>query len=122
MNEIGEMELKFAELIWPRAPIGSGELVALCENEFGWKKSTTYTMLKRQTPREARAFREHRQRRQGEDDAGGVRRRTEREVCEGELRRIAARFPRGIHEESEALGQGHRRARGADTVEPEEMT
>ena len=47
MNEIGEMELKFAELIWPRAPIGSGELVALCENEFGWKKSTTYTMLKR---------------------------------------------------------------------------
>ena len=38
MNEIGEMELKVAELIWPRAPIGSGELVALCENEFGWKK------------------------------------------------------------------------------------
>ena len=35
MNEIGEMELKFAELIWPRAPIGSGELVALCENNFG---------------------------------------------------------------------------------------
>ena len=47
MNDIGEMELKFAELIWSHAPIGSGELVGLCEAEFGWKKSTTYTMLKR---------------------------------------------------------------------------
>lgn len=44
MNELGEMEMKFANLIWSRAPIGSGELVRLCEAEFGWKKSTTYTM------------------------------------------------------------------------------
>lgn len=120
MNEIGEMELKFAELIWPRAPIGSGELVALCENEFGWKKSTTYTMLKRLEKRglfentdsvvRVKMTRE-------EFDAG----RSERFVKEN-FGGIAARFPRGIHEESEALGQGHRRARGADTVEPEEMT
>ena len=47
MNELGEMEMKFANLIWSRAPIGSGELVRLCEAEFGWKKSTTYTMLRR---------------------------------------------------------------------------
>lgn len=47
MKPLGEMELKFANLIWSRAPIGSGELVRLCEAEFDWKKSTTYTMLKR---------------------------------------------------------------------------
>ena len=47
MNDIGEMEFKFAGLIWAHAPIGSGELVTLCEREFGWKKSTTYTMLRR---------------------------------------------------------------------------
>ena len=47
MKSIGEMEMKFANLIWARAPIGSGELVKLCEAEFGWKKSMTYTMLKR---------------------------------------------------------------------------
>lgn len=45
--KLGEMEQKFADLIWQQAPIGSGELVRLCEAQFGWKKSTTYTMLKR---------------------------------------------------------------------------
>ena len=44
---LGEMEQKFAELIWLHAPISSGELVKLCERELSWKKSTTYTMLKR---------------------------------------------------------------------------
>ncbi len=44
---LGEMEGKFADLIWERQPVGSGELVALCAERFGWKKSTTYTMLKR---------------------------------------------------------------------------
>lgn len=45
--KLGEMEEKFAELIWKNAPIASGELTKLCENEFGWKRTTTYTMLKR---------------------------------------------------------------------------
>lgn len=45
--KLGDMETKFAELIWNSAPVPSGELVRLCENEFHWKKSTTYTMLKR---------------------------------------------------------------------------
>ena len=44
---LGEMEEKFADLIWERQPVGSGELVRLCAERFGWKKSTTYTMLKR---------------------------------------------------------------------------
>lgn len=45
--KLGEMEQKFADLIWRQAPIASGELVRQCEAQFGWKKSTTYTMLKR---------------------------------------------------------------------------
>lgn len=44
---MGEVETRFADLIWQREPIGSGELVQLAEQELGWKKSTTYTVLKR---------------------------------------------------------------------------
>jgi len=40
-------EEKFAELIWQNEPIGSGALVKLCEKEMSWKKSTTYTVLKK---------------------------------------------------------------------------
>ena len=49
MDEIrlGEVESRFVEMIWEREPIGSGELVNLCEKELSWKKSTTYTVLRR---------------------------------------------------------------------------
>lgn len=49
MNEykLGIMEMRFAQLIWDNEPVSSGELVKLCEAEFQWKKSTTYTMLRR---------------------------------------------------------------------------
>ena len=46
-THLGEMEMRFADLIWTHAPVGSGELVHLCAEAFDWKKSTTYTMLKR---------------------------------------------------------------------------
>ncbi len=45
--KLAEMEQRFADLIWQRAPVSSGELVKLCEAQLSWKKSTTYTMLKR---------------------------------------------------------------------------
>lgn len=45
--KLGVMETKFAELIWNNEPILSGDLVKLCEKELNWKKSTTYTMLRR---------------------------------------------------------------------------
>lgn len=45
--KLGLVESQFADIIWERAPIASGELVKVCEKELGWKKSTTYTMLKR---------------------------------------------------------------------------
>lgn len=44
---LGEVEMQFATLIWEREPIASGELVKLCEEKLNWKKSTTYTCLKR---------------------------------------------------------------------------
>lgn len=44
---LAEGEAKFAKLIWQKEPITSPELVKLCEKEFGWKKSTTYTVLKK---------------------------------------------------------------------------
>ncbi|NBJ92474.1 BlaI/MecI/CopY family transcriptional regulator [Parablautia muri] len=44
---LGEMEMKFATIIWKNEPISSGELVKLGEKELKWKKSTTYTILKR---------------------------------------------------------------------------
>lgn len=44
---LGPVETRFAQLIWAHAPIGSGELVKLCQRELNWKKSTTYTMLRR---------------------------------------------------------------------------
>ena len=45
--KLGIVEAKFADIIWQNEPIASGELVKLCEAELGWKKSTTYTVLKK---------------------------------------------------------------------------
>ncbi len=45
--KLTESEERFAELIWQKEPIASGELVKLCEKEMNWKKSTTYTVLKK---------------------------------------------------------------------------
>ena len=45
-HRLTESEQRFADIIWQHQPIGSGELVKICEKEMGWKKSTTYTVLK----------------------------------------------------------------------------
>ena len=44
---LGEIEAKFADLIWENEPLASGKLVKLAEAQLGWKKSTTYTVLRR---------------------------------------------------------------------------
>jgi len=44
---MGAIETRFAEMIWQREPISSTELVKLAAQELGWKKSTTYTVLRR---------------------------------------------------------------------------
>ncbi|MEG0751825.1 MAG: BlaI/MecI/CopY family transcriptional regulator [Oscillospiraceae bacterium] len=45
--KLGEMEQRFADLIWSNEPVGSRALCELCAAEFSWKRTTTYTMLKR---------------------------------------------------------------------------
>ena len=49
MNEIrlGTVEARFADIIWERAPLSTKELVKLCEKELNWKRTTTYTVLKK---------------------------------------------------------------------------
>lgn len=44
---LAEIEMRFAEIIWKNEPLSSGELVKLCGEELNWKKSTTYTILRR---------------------------------------------------------------------------
>lgn len=51
MNDIrsislGESEYRFACIIWEHEPIASGALVKEAASQLGWKKSTTYTVLK----------------------------------------------------------------------------
>ena len=45
--KLGAVETRFANLIWDNEPLSSGELVRLCAKELDWKKSTTYTVLKK---------------------------------------------------------------------------
>ncbi len=45
--KLGAIELRFAGLIWDRGRVASGELVKLAAAELGWKKSTTYTVLRK---------------------------------------------------------------------------
>lgn len=46
-RKLGAVETRFADLIWENQPLSSGVLVRICEQELGWKKSTTYTVLKK---------------------------------------------------------------------------
>ena len=45
--ELGEVQAAFADIIWTNEPVGSGELVKICERELKWKKPTTYTVLRK---------------------------------------------------------------------------
>lgn len=45
--KLGAVESRFADIIWAHEPLPSPELVKLAEGELQWKKSTTYTVLKR---------------------------------------------------------------------------
>lgn len=44
---MGVIEAKFADMIWENAPLSSSALVAMAQEKLEWKKSTTYTVLKR---------------------------------------------------------------------------
>lgn len=44
---LAEGEYRFACIVWDNEPLPSGRLVDLCARLLGWKKSTTYTVLKK---------------------------------------------------------------------------
>lgn len=49
---LGEAEAIFADLIWSNEPLTSRRLSELAEEKLGWKRTTTYTVLKRLCDRE----------------------------------------------------------------------
>lgn len=42
-----ESDFRFMDIVWENEPVSSGKLVELCFEGLGWKKSTTYTVLKK---------------------------------------------------------------------------
>lgn len=45
--KLGVVESRFADIIWQNEPVSTQELVRLCEAQLQWKRTTTYTVLKR---------------------------------------------------------------------------
>ncbi len=50
---LSDSEYRLMDIIWEKEPVGSTELTRLCLEKLGWKKSTTYTMLKRLVEKQA---------------------------------------------------------------------
>ncbi len=44
---LGLIESQFADIVWNNAPLTTRQLVDLCEKELNWKRTTTYTVLKK---------------------------------------------------------------------------
>jgi predicted transcriptional regulator len=45
--KLAVVESRFADIIWRNEPIQSRKLAKLCEQELSWKRTTTYTVLKK---------------------------------------------------------------------------
>lgn len=45
--KLGMVEARFADIVWANEPLTTKELVSLCEKELNWKRTTTYTVLKK---------------------------------------------------------------------------
>ena len=45
--KLGMVEAHFADIVWENAPLTTKKLVELCEKELHWKRTTTYTVLKK---------------------------------------------------------------------------
>lgn len=49
--KVFESEYRFCEILWEHEPVSSTELVRLCQEQLEWKKSTTYTVIRRLSER-----------------------------------------------------------------------
>ena len=45
--DIWDSDYRFMQIVWAHAPVASGDLVILCREQLGWKKSTTYNAIRR---------------------------------------------------------------------------
>ena len=45
--KIGAIEYEFAKIIWANEPIASGALAKICDKELNWRRTTTYSILKK---------------------------------------------------------------------------
>lgn len=45
--KIHESEYRFCLILWKYEPVSTVDLVKLCDEELGWKRTTTYTVIKR---------------------------------------------------------------------------
>ena len=45
--KLGPIETRFAEIIWANAPLTTNQLTKLCAEQLEWKRTTTYTVLKK---------------------------------------------------------------------------
>ena len=44
---LGAVESRFADIVWTHAPMTTAELVKRCADDLSWKRTTTYTVLKK---------------------------------------------------------------------------
>lgn len=49
--KVFESEYRFCLILWKNEPISSSELAKLCNNDLGWSRTTTYTVIKRLSDR-----------------------------------------------------------------------
>ena len=51
IKKLCDSDYRFMCVVWDNAPVNSGELVKLCQEQLGWKPTTTYTVIKRLSQR-----------------------------------------------------------------------
>lgn len=49
--KVFESEYRFCLILWENEPVKSSKLVELCQEQLGWKATTTYTVIKRLSER-----------------------------------------------------------------------
>ena len=47
--KLGPIETRFAHIVWDHAPMTTAQLIKLCGEQLQWKRTTTYTVLKKFT-------------------------------------------------------------------------
>jgi len=45
--KLGAVESRFAEIVWENEPVTTNQLIKICADELKWKRTTTYTVLKK---------------------------------------------------------------------------